>query len=132
VRRRLLYAYQNEPWNECDVLATALASFASTTQSAIASKTWKPTSQLTSLRQHRRRSTSMLNIIRTEAEPDFLSFVAHPLANMFPMIEGNAFEELKRDISAQGILEPSAVLQRTARLNPKPLERTRDDGEART
>src|SRR5262249_35706059 len=40
----------------------------------------------------------MLNLIHTEADPDFLSFVAHPLANMFPMIEGNAFEELKRDI----------------------------------
>jgi len=53
----------------------------------------------------------MLNLIRTEAEPDFLSFVAHPLANMFPMIEGNAFEELKRDIAAQGILEPIRLYQ---------------------
>jgi hypothetical protein len=25
---------------------------------------------------------------------------------MFPTIEGQAFEELKRDIAAQGILEP--------------------------
>jgi len=33
----------------------------------------------------------------TKTEPDFLSFIAHPLANMFPMIEGAAFEELKRD-----------------------------------
>jgi ParB-like chromosome segregation protein Spo0J len=38
-------------------------------------------------------------------------FIAHPLANMFPMIEGNAFEELKRDISAQGILEPIRLYQ---------------------
>jgi hypothetical protein len=53
----------------------------------------------------------MLNIIRTEAAPDFLGFVAHPLANMFPMIEGNAFEELKRDIAAQGILEPIRLYQ---------------------
>ena len=53
----------------------------------------------------------MLNLIRTEAEPDFLSFVAHPLANMFPMIEGGAFEELKRDIAAQGILEPIRLYQ---------------------
>ena len=50
----------------------------------------------------------MLNLIKTEE--DFLNFVAHPLANMFPMIEGNAFEELKRDISAQGILEPIRLL----------------------
>jgi hypothetical protein len=39
------------------------------------------------------------------------SFIAHPLANMFPMIEGNAFEELKRDIAAQGILEPIRLYQ---------------------
>jgi ParB-like chromosome segregation protein Spo0J len=42
---------------------------------------------------------------------DFDSYIAHPLANMFPMIEGNAFEELKRDISAQGILEPIRLYQ---------------------
>ena len=53
----------------------------------------------------------MLNLIRDVAEPDFLSFVAHPLANMFPMIEGSAFEELKRDIAAQGILEPIRLYQ---------------------
>jgi len=55
----------------------------------------------------------MLNLIKThnEGEPDFLGFVAHPLANMFPMIEGNAFEELKRDIAAQGILEPIRLYQ---------------------
>ena len=53
----------------------------------------------------------MLNLIHAEIEPDFLSFVAHPLANMFPMIEGNAFEELKRDIAAQGILEPIRLYQ---------------------
>jgi hypothetical protein len=47
----------------------------------------------------------------SKAEPDFLNFIAHPLANMFPMIEGNAFEELKRDISAQGILEPIRLYQ---------------------
>ena len=51
----------------------------------------------------------MLNL--TKPADDFLSFIAHPLANMFPMIEGNAFEELKRDISAQGILEPIRLYQ---------------------
>src|SRR6516225_8904372 len=52
---------------------------------------------------------AMLNL--TKSEPDFLSFIAHPLANMFPMIEGNAFDELKRDIAAQGILEPIRLYQ---------------------
>ena len=42
---------------------------------------------------------------------DFDNYIAHPLANMFPMIEGNAFEELKRDIAAQGILEPIRLYQ---------------------
>jgi len=68
----------------------------------------------------------MLNLIRDVAEPDFLSFVAHPLANMFPMIEGSAFEELKRDIAAQGILEPIRLYQgmildgRNRTLLPRP------------
>jgi len=53
----------------------------------------------------------MLNLIKSQPEPDFGSFIAHPLANMFPMIEGNAFEELKRDIAAQGILEPIRLYQ---------------------
>jgi hypothetical protein len=47
----------------------------------------------------------------TKSPDDFLSFVAHPLANMFPMIEGSAFEELKRDIAVQGILEPIRLYQ---------------------
>jgi ParB-like chromosome segregation protein Spo0J len=51
----------------------------------------------------------MLNL--TKPAEDFLSFIAHPLANLFPMIEGNAFEELKRDIAAQGILEPIRLYQ---------------------
>jgi len=51
----------------------------------------------------------MLNL--TKPADDFGSFIAHPLANMFPMIEGNAFEELKRDIAAQGILEPIRLYQ---------------------
>jgi len=54
---------------------------------------------------------SLLNITKVHDEPDYLGFVAHPLANMFPMIEGNAFEELKRDIAAQGILEPIRLYQ---------------------
>src|SRR6516225_5263705 len=54
---------------------------------------------------------SLLNVTKIHDEPDFLSFLAHPLANMFPMIEGSAFEELKRDITSQGILEPIRLYQ---------------------
>jgi hypothetical protein len=54
----------------------------------------------------------MLNLRKPHDDPEgFLGFVAHPLANMFPMIEGQAFEELKRDIVAQGILEPIRLYQ---------------------
>jgi ParB-like chromosome segregation protein Spo0J len=42
---------------------------------------------------------------------DFDNYIAHSLANMFPMIEGTAFEELKHDIAAQGILEPIRLYQ---------------------
>src|SRR5215472_522452 len=59
----------------------------------------------------RNAAMSLLNITKVHDEPDYLGFVAHPLANMFPMIEGNAFEELKRDIAAQGILEPIRLYQ---------------------
>jgi hypothetical protein len=38
-------------------------------------------------------------------------FVAHPLANTFPMIQGREFEELKADIARQGILEPIRLYQ---------------------
>jgi ParB-like chromosome segregation protein Spo0J len=38
-------------------------------------------------------------------------YVAHPFANMFPMIEGQALEDLKRDIAAKGILEPIRLYQ---------------------
>src|SRR6516165_6570210 len=58
------------------------------------------------------RRKPMLNVHKIhDNDPDFLGFVAHPLANMFPMIEGNPFEELKRDIAAQGILEPIRLYQ---------------------
>ena len=35
----------------------------------------------------------------TKPADDFGSFIAHPLANMFPMIEGNAFETSVRKAS---------------------------------
>src|SRR5215472_6836289 len=42
---------------------------------------------------------------------DFDNYIAHPLANMFPMIEGQALEDLKHDIAAKGILEPIRLYQ---------------------
>ena len=38
-------------------------------------------------------------------------YVAHPLANMFPMIEGQEFENLKASIAKSGILEPIRLFQ---------------------
>jgi hypothetical protein len=38
-------------------------------------------------------------------------FIAHPLAATFPMIEGTALEDLKRDIKARGIIEPIRLFQ---------------------
>src|SRR5262249_23758883 len=39
------------------------------------------------------------------------NYIAHPLAAMFPMIEGTAFEELKGDIAANGIHQPIVLYQ---------------------
>jgi ParB-like chromosome segregation protein Spo0J len=38
--------------------------------------------------------------------PPTYDYVAHPLANMMPMIEGKEFDELKADIKDKGILQP--------------------------
>jgi ParB-like chromosome segregation protein Spo0J len=51
----------------------------------------------------------MLNL--TKSPEDFDNYIAHPLANMFPMIEGQALEDLKHDIAAKGILEPIRLYQ---------------------
>jgi ParB-like chromosome segregation protein Spo0J len=51
----------------------------------------------------------MLNL--TKPADDFLNFTAHALANMFPMMEEREFQELKRDIQAQGILEPIRLFE---------------------
>jgi hypothetical protein len=50
----------------------------------------------------------MFNVAKLPASFDY---TAHPLANTFPMIEGSAFEELKADIKAHGILEPIRIFQ---------------------
>src|SRR5262249_39439991 len=55
------------------------------------------------------RRTEMLTL--TKPADDFLNFTAHVLANMFPMMEEREFQELKRDIQAQGILEPIRLFE---------------------
>jgi hypothetical protein len=106
------YAVLKERLNAGECKVSALALYVSITQSAIANKTSTLTSQRALLRQHLRKETAMLNLTKTTHDDvELLSFIAHPLANMFPMIEGNAFEELKRDIAAQGILEPIRLYQ---------------------
>ena len=42
---------------------------------------------------------------------DFDNYVAHPFANLFPMIEGKEFDQLRDDIAVQGILEPIRLYQ---------------------
>jgi hypothetical protein len=42
---------------------------------------------------------------------DFDNYVAHPFANMFPMIEGRELDQLRDDIAARGILEPIRLYQ---------------------
>jgi hypothetical protein len=45
------------------------------------------------------------------AKPDYLSLVAHPLANMFPMIEGKEFDDLKNSVRVNGILVQIVLFQ---------------------
>jgi ParB-like chromosome segregation protein Spo0J len=51
----------------------------------------------------------MLNL--TKPADDFLNYAAHPFANMFPMIEGREFDQLRDDIAQRGILEPIRLYQ---------------------
>src|SRR6516162_1976468 len=46
-----------------------------------------------------------------EAQPDFLGYVAHELADLLPMIDGVNFENLKADIAKNGILEPILLFE---------------------
>jgi hypothetical protein len=43
--------------------------------------------------------------------PTFLDYVAHPLANTFPMITGTPMEELQDNVRRNGILEPIRLWQ---------------------
>jgi ParB-like chromosome segregation protein Spo0J len=45
-------------------------------------------------------------LIVTVPKPTFDGLVPHPLAGMMPLIDGEAFDNLKADIAKQGILEP--------------------------
>jgi predicted transcriptional regulator len=47
----------------------------------------------------------------TKLTDDFDNYVAHPFANMFPMIEGKEFDSLRDDIAKNGILEPIRLFQ---------------------
>jgi predicted transcriptional regulator len=59
------------------------------------------------------RKLQMTNVAKLPAAegPTFLDYVAHPLANMFPMIEGRESENLKESIAKSGILEPITLFQ---------------------
>jgi ParB-like chromosome segregation protein Spo0J len=50
----------------------------------------------------------MIDIVR---RPIPFEYVPHPLANVFPMIEGVEFENLKASIAKSGILEPIRLYQ---------------------
>jgi hypothetical protein len=43
--------------------------------------------------------------------PTFLDYLAHPLANTFPMITGTPMEELQDNVRRNGILEPIRLYQ---------------------
>jgi ParB-like chromosome segregation protein Spo0J len=54
-------------------------------------------------------SVHRLNV--ESVEPDYSSLVAHPLANMFPMIEGAALTDLIRDVRTNGIMVQITLYQ---------------------
>lgn len=53
----------------------------------------------------------MSNVAKLTMSESSFEFVAHPLANTFPMIEGREFEELKANIKDNGILVQIVLFQ---------------------
>ena len=47
----------------------------------------------------------------TDRQTGAFEYIPHPLANMFPMIEGQEFENLKASVAKSGILEPIRLFQ---------------------
>jgi hypothetical protein len=53
----------------------------------------------------------MTNVAPIKPKPDYDNLIAHELANVMPMIEGNAKEDLKKDIAEKGILTKIVLFQ---------------------
>ncbi len=47
----------------------------------------------------------------TKLSPGYDNLVAHELANLLPMIDGNRFAELREDIRKNGVLEPIKLFE---------------------
>jgi hypothetical protein len=61
-----------------------------------------------------RQENFMSNVAKLGAVvegPTFLDYLAHPLANTFPMITGTPMEELQDNVRRNGILEPIRLYQ---------------------
>jgi hypothetical protein len=73
----------------------------------------------------------MTNVTKlaTQSEgPTFLDYLAHPLANTFPMITGTAMEELQDNVRRNGILEPIRLYQGMILDGRKSVRRRQSSG----
>ena len=55
--------------------------------------------------------TNVAKLAPVAEGPTFLDYIAHPLANEFPVIEGKEFKDLCDSIAKLGILEPITLFQ---------------------